>query len=50
VYGACVRDCRLLELCKDGIVGWSRGGECVGGRGSLFCQLAHKQVWSQWQR
>jgi hypothetical protein len=33
--GACVRDCRGLGLCKIGIVGWSAGDECVGGRGSL---------------
>jgi hypothetical protein len=32
---ACVRDCRGLGLCKVGIVGWSVGNECVGGRGSL---------------
>jgi hypothetical protein len=35
VEGACVRDCRGLGLCKDGIVGWSVGDECVGERGSL---------------
>jgi hypothetical protein len=27
--GVCVRDCRV------GIVGWSMGDECEGGRGSL---------------
>jgi hypothetical protein len=26
-------------LCKVGIVGWSVGGECVGGRGSLVTGL-----------
>jgi hypothetical protein len=26
--------CRGLQLCKFGIVGWSAGGECIGGRGS----------------
>jgi hypothetical protein len=36
VEGACVRDCRSLELCKVGIVGWSVGDECIGGRGSLL--------------
>jgi hypothetical protein len=25
-----------LGLCKVGIVGWSAGGECIGGRGSLL--------------
>jgi hypothetical protein len=35
VEGACVRDCRGLGLCKDGIIGWSVGDRCVGGRSSL---------------
>jgi hypothetical protein len=35
MLGGCVRDCRELGLCKVGIVGWSAGGECVGGRDSL---------------
>jgi hypothetical protein len=35
VEGACVRDCRVLGLCKLGIVGWSVGDVCVGRRGSL---------------
>jgi hypothetical protein len=35
VYGACVRNCNGLGLCKVGIAGWSAGGECVVGRGSL---------------
>jgi hypothetical protein len=35
VEGACVRDYGGLGLCKVGIVGWSIGDECVGGRGSL---------------
>jgi hypothetical protein len=30
------RDCRCLDLCKVGIVGWSVGDECEGGRGSLL--------------
>jgi hypothetical protein len=30
--GACVRDCRSLGWCKVGIVGWSVGDECEGGR------------------
>jgi hypothetical protein len=30
---SCVRDCRVLESCEVGIVGWSVGDECVGGRG-----------------
>jgi hypothetical protein len=25
-----------LGLCKVDIVGWSAGGDCVGGRGSLM--------------
>jgi hypothetical protein len=33
--GCCVRDCRRLGLCKVGVVGWTAGDECVGGRGSL---------------
>jgi hypothetical protein len=33
--GVYVRDCRVWGLCKVGIVGWSAGGECKGGRGSL---------------
>jgi hypothetical protein len=36
VEGACVRDSRGMELCKVGIVGWSVGNECVGGRDSLM--------------
>jgi hypothetical protein len=35
VEGACVRNCRALELCKVDIVDWSVGDKCVGGRGSL---------------
>jgi hypothetical protein len=35
VEGACVRYCGGLGLYKVGIVGWSVGDECVGGRGSL---------------
>jgi hypothetical protein len=35
VEGACVRDCRGLELYKVGIVGLSAGDECVVGRGDL---------------
>jgi hypothetical protein len=35
VEGACVRDCRGLGLCQVGTVGWSVGGECAGGRGSV---------------
>jgi hypothetical protein len=35
VEHACVRDCRVLGLCKVAIVGWSAGDECVGGRGNL---------------
>jgi hypothetical protein len=35
VEGACVRDFRGLWLCRVGIVGWSVGDECVGGRGSM---------------
>jgi hypothetical protein len=35
VYGACVRDCRGLGLCKVGMVGWSASVQYVGGRGSL---------------
>jgi hypothetical protein len=35
VEGACVRDCRGLQLYKVGTVGWSAVDECVGGRGSL---------------
>jgi hypothetical protein len=35
VEGACGRGCRGLGLCKVGIVSWSVGDECVGGRGSL---------------
>jgi hypothetical protein len=35
VEGAYVRDCRVLGFCKVGIVGWSVGDECVGGKGSL---------------
>jgi hypothetical protein len=35
VQGACVRDCKWLELCKVGIVSWSAGDECVGGWCSL---------------
>jgi hypothetical protein len=35
IKGACVRDCRGLEFCKVGIIDWSLGDECVGGRGSL---------------
>jgi hypothetical protein len=31
----CVRDCRGLDLCKVGIVGFSVGDECEGGRSSL---------------
>jgi hypothetical protein len=30
-----VRDCRGLGMCKVGIVLWSLGDECVGGRSSL---------------
>jgi hypothetical protein len=33
--GVCVKDYRGLGLCKVGIVGWSVGDECEGGRGSL---------------
>jgi hypothetical protein len=33
--GVCIRDCRGLGLCKDGIVGCLVGDECEGGRGSL---------------
>jgi hypothetical protein len=35
LQGAFVRDFRDLGLCKVGIVSWSVGDECVGGRGSL---------------
>jgi hypothetical protein len=35
VEGACVRGFRGFGLYKIGIVGWSVGDECVGGRGSL---------------
>jgi hypothetical protein len=35
VEGACVKDCRGLGLYTVGIVGWSAGDECIGGRGSL---------------
>jgi hypothetical protein len=35
VEGACVRDFRWLGLCTVGTLGYSVGGECVGGRGSL---------------
>jgi hypothetical protein len=35
VEGAYVRDCRGLGLCKVGIIGWSAGDGCVGGRCSL---------------
>jgi hypothetical protein len=31
----CVRDCRVWGLCKVGIVGYSVGDECEGGRVSL---------------
>jgi hypothetical protein len=44
VEGACVRDCRGLGLCEVGIVGWSVGDECVGGRGSLVT------VGREWKR
>jgi hypothetical protein len=39
VGGAFVRDCRELGLCKVGILGWSAGVECVGGRGILVTGL-----------
>jgi hypothetical protein len=35
VKDACVRDCRGLGLYTVGIVGYSVGGECVGGRASM---------------
>jgi hypothetical protein len=35
VLGAFVKDCSGFGLCNVGIVGWSGGDECVGGRGSL---------------
>jgi hypothetical protein len=35
VEGACVRDCRELELCTVVTVGHSVGGECVGESGSV---------------
>jgi hypothetical protein len=35
VEGACVRDCRGFELCNIGLVGWTVGDACVGGRNSL---------------
>jgi hypothetical protein len=35
VEGAFVRDYRGLGLCTVGIVGYSVGGEYVGGRGSV---------------
>jgi hypothetical protein len=31
----CVRDCRVLWICKIGIVVLSVGNECEGGRGRL---------------
>jgi hypothetical protein len=34
VEGTCVRYCRGLGLHIVGTVGYSVGGECVGGRGS----------------
>jgi hypothetical protein len=34
--GCCVRDCRGLGLFNVGVVCWSAGDECVGGRGSLL--------------
>jgi hypothetical protein len=39
VEGAGVRDCRGLGLCKVGILGWSAGDGCVGGRASLVIGL-----------
>jgi hypothetical protein len=33
--GVCVRDCRSLELCTVGRVGYSVGSECVGGRANM---------------
>jgi hypothetical protein len=35
VESAFVSNCRELGLCKFGIVCWSAGDECVGGRSSL---------------
>jgi hypothetical protein len=34
----------VLVLCKVGIVGWSAGGKCIGGRSSLLTG------WREWER
>jgi hypothetical protein len=35
VEGTCIWDCRGLGLCLVGTIGYSVGGECVGGRGNV---------------